>query len=160
MSEDSMEAFKIENKHGIILYDSMIAGVRNDDQDQENQEEEAAQEEEESQKAVAQEEEQTGEEEDRTGEELLQGTVEPKVRQSTRVPTQRKVMNIDRKDTKTYDAQMNQTATFEMGYDLQGAKMFVMLITYLRDNVQSEERSEQVWVQSRSGGDERDAADD
>jgi hypothetical protein len=35
---DSMEAFKIENKHGIILYDSMIAGVGDDDQDQGNQE--------------------------------------------------------------------------------------------------------------------------
>jgi hypothetical protein len=81
----------------------MIAGVGDDDQDQENQEVEAAQEEEESQEEAAQEEEQTGEEEDRTSEELLQGTVEPKVRRSTRVPTQRKVMNIDRKDTKTYN---------------------------------------------------------
>jgi hypothetical protein len=30
--KDSMEAFKIENKHGIILCDSMIAGVGDDDQ--------------------------------------------------------------------------------------------------------------------------------
>jgi hypothetical protein len=34
--KDFMEAFKIENKHGIIIYDSMIAGVGDDDQDQEN----------------------------------------------------------------------------------------------------------------------------
>jgi hypothetical protein len=45
----------------------------------------------------------------------------------------RKVMNIACKDTKTYDAQMNQTGMVEMEYDLQGAKMFVMLIMYLRD---------------------------
>jgi hypothetical protein len=32
--KDSMEAFKIKNKHGIILYDSMIARVGDDDQDQ------------------------------------------------------------------------------------------------------------------------------
>jgi hypothetical protein len=113
----------------------MIAGVGDDDQDQENQEEEEAQEEEESQEEAAQEEEQTGEEEDVTGEQMLQGTVEPKVRRSTRVPMKRKVMNIARKDTKTYDAQMNQTGTVEMEYDLQGAKMFVMLITYLQDKM-------------------------
>jgi hypothetical protein len=47
------------------------------------------------------------------------------------LPTQRKVMNVDCKDTKTYDAQMNQTEMVEMEYDLQGAKMFVTLITYL-----------------------------
>jgi hypothetical protein len=138
--KDSMEAFKIENKHGIILYDSMIAGVGEDDQDQENQEnqeEEEAEEaqEEESQEEAAQEEEQTGEEEDVTGEEMLQGTVEPKVRRSTRVPMKRKVMNIARKDTKTYDVQMSQTGMVEMEYDLQGAKMFVMLITYLQDKM-------------------------
>jgi hypothetical protein len=31
---DSMEAYKIENKHGIILYDSMIAGVELEDQEE------------------------------------------------------------------------------------------------------------------------------
>jgi hypothetical protein len=59
--------------------------------------------------------------------------VEPKVRQSTRVPMQRRV-------TKTYNAQMNQTRTVEMEYDLQGAKMFVMQITYLRDKWKSRGR--------------------
>jgi hypothetical protein len=34
---DSMEAYKIESKHGVILYDSMIAGVQ--DEEVENQEE-------------------------------------------------------------------------------------------------------------------------
>jgi hypothetical protein len=31
---DSMEAYKIENKRGIILYDSMIAGVELEDQEE------------------------------------------------------------------------------------------------------------------------------
>jgi hypothetical protein len=82
---------------------------------------------------------------------------------------QRKVMNIDRKDTKTYDVQMNETGTVEMEYDLQGTKMFVIDHVPVRqngsqeaggtqptrDHIQPEARSKEVWVQSRSGSNER-----
>jgi hypothetical protein len=83
---------------------------------------EAAQEKEESQEEAAQEEEQTSEEEDQAGKRIVawhSGTLN----QGTNA---KKVMNIDHKDTKTYDAQMNQTRMVEMEYDLQDAKMFVM----------------------------------
>jgi hypothetical protein len=56
---DSMEAYKIENKHGIILYDSMIAGVELEDQEEtkdppEEEAQEGAQEFEENQQFDAQ----------------------------------------------------------------------------------------------------------
>jgi hypothetical protein len=34
-----MEAYKIESKHGVILYDSMIAGVQDDEVENKEEEE-------------------------------------------------------------------------------------------------------------------------
>jgi hypothetical protein len=83
---DSMEAYKIENKHGIILYDTMIAGVELEDQEEtedppEEEAEEEAQEVEKNEEAEAQpnqeidriQEENNKEEDD---EEALQGAVD------------------------------------------------------------------------------------
>jgi type V secretory pathway adhesin AidA len=125
---DSMEAYKIENKHGIILYDSMIAGVELEDQEEtedppEEEAEEEAQEVEENEEAEAQpnqeidrtQEENNNEEDD---EEALQGAVQPMVRRSSRATTKRAVLNIGENNTKTYDAQLHQSEDNEIEYCL------------------------------------------
>jgi hypothetical protein len=140
-----MEAYKIEDRHGIILYDSMIAGVGDDanesaeevEEDQEvedtpeNEENEENQDQTEPEEVETVEEaEEQEEEKPETGEEALQGKVEPHVRWSARVPVKQAVMDIKSKATKTYDTQLNQVDQSEIEYDLHGAKIFAMLIMY------------------------------
>jgi hypothetical protein len=124
-----MEAFKIEDRHGIILYDSTLAGAGLDGQDEEEDppEEEVQENEEfeaefEAEDATAEEEEATQapeDQEEESGEELLQGDEQPKVRRSTRTVARRKVMNITKNSAKTYDAQLSQAVEGEIEYDLQ-----------------------------------------
>jgi hypothetical protein len=83
---DSMEAYKIESKHRVILCDSMIAGVQDEEVENQEEEEEAQSESEENGEIQDQQEEETGEEDnpeeevEESGEEALQGTSQLKVR--------------------------------------------------------------------------------
>jgi hypothetical protein len=43
---------------------------------------------------------------------------------------QRKLLNVSKNKSKTYDAQMSQIEQEEIDYDMQGAKIFAMLINH------------------------------
>jgi hypothetical protein len=49
---------------------------------------------------------------------------------------QRKLLNVSKNKSKMYDAQMSQLEKEEIKYDMQGAKIFAVLISYLQDKVQ------------------------
>jgi hypothetical protein len=162
-----MDAYKIENKHGIILYYSIIAGVELEDQEEtedppaeEDQNMEGAPSFEENQEFDAQptqeinqmQEENNIEEND---EEALQGTVQPTVRRSSRVTAKRAVLNTGEKNTKTYDAQMNQAESNDIEYDMMEEKLFAMVITQIRQKIRcqcQEVQSQHVITYSLSKG--------
>jgi hypothetical protein len=51
-------------------------------------------------------------------------------------PSAEKVLNVSKTKSKTYDAQMSQIGQEEIEYDMQGTKIFAMLINHLREKVQ------------------------
>jgi signal recognition particle GTPase len=83
--------------------------------------------------------------EEESGEELLQGEEQPKVRRSTKTVARRTVMNIAKNSAKTYDAQLSQAVEGEIEYDLQEAKMFAMVILHIREKIKT--RRQKIEVQ-------------
>jgi hypothetical protein len=118
---DSMEAFKIKEKRGIILYDSSLAGVGLDGQD----DKEDPPEEDKKMKTMKQKKmkqklkkkmQSIGrgshpsprKQVEESNEEFLQGEEQLKVRQSTRTKARITVLNVAKNSTKRYDTQLSQ----------------------------------------------------
>jgi hypothetical protein len=57
------------------------------------------------------------------------------VRRSSRAAAKRAVLNIGETNTKTYDAQLNQSEDNEIEYDMKEAKLFAMVITQIREKI-------------------------
>jgi hypothetical protein len=77
------------------------------------------------------------------------------VRRSSRVTAKRAVLNIGENNTKTYDSQMNQAESNDIEYDMMEAKLFVMVITQIREKIRcwrQEVQSQHVVTYSLSKG--------
>jgi hypothetical protein len=144
---DSMDPFKMETKHGVILYDAATAGVEDPEEEEHPQEEDDKESVTVTPRTVTEQ----GDSQEEDGsvadhpeiegveslEEELQGDARPEVRRSARNPVKRVLMNIESTKAKKYSTQLNQVEHISKEYSLEEAKVMMMIISKIEEKLQA-----------------------